>query len=527
MANQNVRFYFGSQAKYDALIERDSLALYFIEDTQRLYKGDILLATGADATAMASGLMTAEDKMKLDSLVAGQNLKPVDGSIVITGSENGAKLIGVGISAVKGNLAKVLDDGIFVAVDKVEISQINGLENRLTAIEESTVGGIHYRGNVATKDELPANAQQGDLYECIDTGAEYCWNGTEWFEYGTSHFVPVAGTGIEVNGSTISTKLSAIEGNALIVANDNGLFVPECDFTDKDRVILDTMPMMYVTNNAMNDAISRAIASNCMVWEELDSEVGVAKIGGTYYSTIQKAIAAANDGDTVKIMAGTYSCIEFTDRTKANITLVGEDDVCIGKVRLVDTANYGAPDGLTLKNITFNGEGITASNDIINNMSIVGCTFVDGAVVHIGDCVTDGLIVENCKFEATNSTVNPSEKTAILLQGTSKNVIIRGNNIKDVEHNAIQVVGASGSMLIDSNTIDSTGSRAMRITTKDGAVLAIMNNVITNVNTNSAEAAENNGEVIKITGAVVDGAFANNTCDGNQLVFDNGFAKVV
>ena len=141
--------------------------------------------------------------------------------------------------------------------------------------------------------------------------------------------------------------------------------------------------------------------------------------------------------------------------------------------------------------------------------------------------VTDGLIVENCKFEATNSTVNPSEKTAILLQGTSKNVIIRGNNIKDAEHNAIQVVGASGSMLIDSNTIDSTGSRAMRITTKDGAVLAIMNNVITNVNTNSAEAAENNGEVIKITGAVVDGAFANNTCDGNNLVFDNGFAKVV
>ena len=123
--------------------------------------------------------------------------------------------------------------------------------------------------------------------------------------------------------------------------------------------------------------------------------------------------------------------------------------------------------------------------------------------------------------------MNAKEKTAILIQGTSKNVIVRCNNIKDAEHNAIQVVGISGSMLVDSNTINGTGSRAMRITTKDGAVMAIMNNVITNVNTNPAEAAENNGEIIKVTGVVVDGAMANNTCDGNKLVFDNGLAKVV
>lgn len=529
MADQNVRFYFGTQAKYDALIERERLALYFIEDTQRLYKGDVLIATGANATNMAAGLMSVEDKIKLDSLLSGQNLDllPVDGSITITDSDNGGKLIGVGISAVEGNLIKVLDDGIFVAVDNVEISQVNGLEDRLTAIEETAVGGIHYRGNVATKDELPVNAQQGDLYECVDTGAEYCWNGTEWFEYGTSHFVPVAGTGIEVSGSTISAKLSAIEGNALIIANDNGLFVPECDFTDKDRVILDTMPMMYVTNNAMNDAISRAIASNCMVWEELGSEGGVAKIGGTYYSTIQKAIAAANAGDIVKIMPGTYGMIEFTKATKPNITLLGEDGVYVNKIRLIETENYSAPSGLTLKNITFNGEGVIADKDDINNMSIVDCDFVNGAVVHIGGCVTDGLVIENCNFEETNSSVNAKEKTAVLLQGTSKNVIIRSNNIKNTEHNAIQVVGSCGSMLIDSNNISGTGSRAMRITTKDGSVLAIMNNTIANVNTNSAEAAENNGEVIKITGTVVDGAMANNTCDGNNLVFENGYAKVI
>ena len=265
-----------------------------------------------------------------------------------------------------------------------------------------------------------------------------------------------------------------------------------------------------------------------MTWGELEAVTGVAKIGNTYYPTIQAALSAANTGDTIQVMAGTYKMIEFTDRTKSNITLMGDDGVYVNKVRLVDTTNYGAPDNLTLKNITFNGAGVIASNDKINNLSVVGCNFINGAVVHInGDCVTDGLFVKDCKFEATNSVVNAKEKTAILVQGTSKNVVIRDNNIKDCEHNAIQVVGVNGSMLIDGNAISNTGSRAMRMTTKDGAVLAIMNNIITNVNTNPTESEENGDEVIKITGSIIDGAFANNTYDGNTLVFDSGIGKII
>ena len=96
--SQNVKFYFGLQNKYDALTEKNPLALYFIEDTKRLYKGDVLIATGAEATSMASGLMSAEDKAKLDALVVSgggiSELVPVDGSLVITDTENGGKAIG-------------------------------------------------------------------------------------------------------------------------------------------------------------------------------------------------------------------------------------------------------------------------------------------------------------------------------------------------------------------------------------------------------------------------------------------------
>lgn len=114
---ENVRFYFGAQAKYDALAEKNSLALYFIEDTQRLYKGDVLIATGANATSLAAGLMSAEDKARLDSLVNStiSGLVPVDGTIVVSDGEGGVKQIGVRLSAQEGNILSAKEDGLFAA----------------------------------------------------------------------------------------------------------------------------------------------------------------------------------------------------------------------------------------------------------------------------------------------------------------------------------------------------------------------------------------------------------------------------
>ena len=576
----NVRFYSGTRAQYDSLVSKNPLALYFCDDTGELFKGDICLSDGirivptrADLPECScaadgivyfiaetkSGFMASPDRTewlqtiyapvtdvyaipeeemyttvttvgavrdiekkiyeRIEEVAAGgtlSDLTPVDGTIYIADNK-----IGVQVSKSESNLVAVKDDGLFVSVD------FKPINDRLQALESAVVGGIHYKGSVPTVDDLPTDAKQGDLYEVAADGSEWAFNGTKWFEYGTSHFVPVTGAGIDINGSTISAKISASKGNALTIADDNGLFVPKCGFTDKDRVTIDTLSMLYVTNDEMNNAISRAISDNALVWEELGASIGNAKIGNTYYQTVQKALAAAKDGDTVKIMPGDYDMIEFTKTTKSNITLLGEGGVNIKKIRFMDSAHYGAPYGLTLRNITFNGEGIVGTNDKINNLSVVGCKFVNGAVVHIGSCVTNGLVIEKCVFEATNSAINAKEKTAILIQGTSKNVVIRNNDIKDCEFNAVQVVGSSGSMLIDSNTINNTGSRAMRITTKDGAVLAIMNNTISNVNTDPAEAEENNGEIIKITGFVVDGAIANNVYNGNELVFNGGIGRVI
>ncbi len=69
MANQNVLFYKATREKYNALVEKNPLAIYFVEDIPAIYVGDILFAVGAEVTPAFAGLMTPADKKKLDALV--------------------------------------------------------------------------------------------------------------------------------------------------------------------------------------------------------------------------------------------------------------------------------------------------------------------------------------------------------------------------------------------------------------------------------------------------------------------------
>lgn len=123
----NVIFKVGTWLQYEALETKDSNTLYWLTDAQRVYKGDILFGTGAEATASMAGLLSAEDKAKLDSIVVSSggeataiDLSALDASIKIADTENG-KTIGVGLSAVEGNALELKDDGLFVPVSAVAL----------------------------------------------------------------------------------------------------------------------------------------------------------------------------------------------------------------------------------------------------------------------------------------------------------------------------------------------------------------------------------------------------------------------
>ena len=112
----NVIFKQGTRAQYDAIATKDVNTLYWLTDTQELFKGEVLYGKGTEATALASGLMSAADKAKLDSLASGGaiGLTAVDASVILGSDDNGTT-IGVQVSKSEGNALELKEDGLFVS----------------------------------------------------------------------------------------------------------------------------------------------------------------------------------------------------------------------------------------------------------------------------------------------------------------------------------------------------------------------------------------------------------------------------
>lgn len=277
--SQNVKFYFGSQAKYDALSAKNPLALYFIEDTQRLYKGEVLLATGAEASAQYAGLMSAEDKVKLDALVAGQgngitSLTPIDSSVIITDIVNG-KAIGVAISPQENNALVAVEGGLFVpamqeptvpeySIEKQEIAEDGYAVSY--KLKKTINGESSYVGDVINiaKDMVLKSAtleivvEANTPYAGAVVGDPYI--DMAFNDAAKSHiYIPVkglvdtytAGDCIEIVDGRISIKIApeshglvAVDGAMsmlLATAKQDGAMSKE------DKAFIDTIPTTYAT----------------------------------------------------------------------------------------------------------------------------------------------------------------------------------------------------------------------------------------------------------------------------------------
>lgn len=329
----NVKFYFGTQAKYDALAEKNPIALYFIEDTQRLYKGDVLMATGADASSMAAGLMSSEDKMKLDEL-KNMELVAVDGTIKLADIENG-KSIGVAISAQEGNTLVAVEDGLFVpvakeiAIPEYEIEKQEVAEDGYSTsykLKKTVNGESTYVGDAINigKDMVLQSATLETVveanvpYEGAVIGDPYidmAFNDAE-----ASHiYIPVsglvdtytAGEGIKIVDGKISIKLTSesnglyfVDGAlslALATKNTAGALSPV------DKAFIDSIPDVFATKGMVKDTAiqkkfevlsvpkgtlvnygEREIRVMCPANTEfVKQQVGVGGDANTYYMTFR------------------------------------------------------------------------------------------------------------------------------------------------------------------------------------------------------------------------------------------------
>lgn len=327
-----VHYVQGTKNAYLGLTNRLPNALYFCTDTRELFKGNDLFTDGLRTVATYQDLPTfalaADGVLYLcaDSGCA-YVLAPTRDSwdIVIHGvdgtsigyDENGLMTVkAVPVEKVSGIEDKLQDivketiassgvasedtpglvkpgpefavgeDGS-LSLSKVEITKVEGLEERLSDIEAAQVGGVHYKGSVPTVDELPTDAAQGDLYEVAADNSEWCWNGEKWFEYGkTTDLSPVATA--ELDAKQFQIK----DGTVHIIGVDSGLV------TYRASTLRDAL-----------DSITQALT-----WEEMGTEVDLSTMSAS------DAVTAAKDGDVVILSDGTVGEALTIDRS---VTLNG------------------------------------------------------------------------------------------------------------------------------------------------------------------------------------------------------------
>ena len=196
MANsKNVKFFFtDDKSKYDALVQKDSLALYFIEDTKTgykaLYKGNNLIAVGSDATSTVAGLMSVDDKKKLDT---------IDISELVTKSELESK----------GYLTELQ-----IQDEYAKKTDLDNKQDKLTAGNNITIvdGVISATGGSGSSAVNSVNGKTGYV---VLTASDIITNSTD------SNKISVAADGtLEVNSLTFD-KLIQNESDKLVIFGGN------------------------------------------------------------------------------------------------------------------------------------------------------------------------------------------------------------------------------------------------------------------------------------------------------------------
>ena len=108
---------------------------------------------------------------------------------------------------------------------------------------------MEYKGNVATFADLPTTAKIGDVWNVLDTGANYAWEGTTWDKFGelvdlSGYYTKeeaqtalaekqdtlTAGEGIKIEGNVISTEGGKLPDN--VYTSDNLIAGKNVTFTE-------------------------------------------------------------------------------------------------------------------------------------------------------------------------------------------------------------------------------------------------------------------------------------------------------
>lgn len=158
-----------------------------------------MYAPNAVASSSGAGLMSAEDKKKLDSVDEGANkythptyTNKASGLYKVTITAEGhvsaatavvkGDITGLGIAS--NDAASTSANGLMSKEDKTKLDGFG--EASTYALKSDITGMYKYKGSVASYNNLPTSGNKaGDVWDCKDTGMNYAWTSDgKWDELG-------------------------------------------------------------------------------------------------------------------------------------------------------------------------------------------------------------------------------------------------------------------------------------------------------------------------------------------------------
>ncbi|MCQ4635391.1 Ig-like domain-containing protein [Anaerovorax odorimutans] len=305
---------------------------------------------------------------------------------------------------------------------------------------------------------------------------------------------------INLSRCTFNNKLAVKPGAALIHSLRNTTKGYEEKFNEvPTKINIENCKFDYTPYNAEKNEGTYPI---------IKRGVDVVKIDGTSYNvvdggSINDAIHAAKDGDTIRIQAGTYDekvnpFPESNHSQEKSISLMGansendpnksswfeKETILTGGMYLGYDDSHTRNNSITVKGITFRGNGLTVADE--KDVTISNNKFVGIQPASDGNANAIAVLDQELSDLRGNATISNNRIEGVTaIQGKAGmginlrnpyNATVTNNYIKDTEHNGILFQKNSsyekntgqatitGNILVnwDSND-DSTGGRALRL----------------------------------------------------------------
>ena len=173
--------------------------------------------------------------------------------------------------------------------------------------------------------------------------------------------------------------------------------------SDVEIVLNDTNGRFGI--NVTDMSATYTVADTATVTATVHEITPVAMIGTTKYATLQDAIDAVQNGETIVLLADCDETVTFTQTKDLSFVLDGNDKIMTGSINITARAGKGAESTLVIKNFKFTTD--KTSHDFIksvetnyypNNITIQNCSFTG-----TGDINAAGYAVVAVRLKSANN----------------------------------------------------------------------------------------------------------------------------